>query len=273
MNHLKSGSRGRLFFFLGLIALSFVALYFVARPIDELLTIVLSIAWATLVIVYLMVRWRSIPPVYDPQITELRRLIELQPLVGGAFLPFSGWAMDPNDLYHLVATIQFERFETIVECGSGVSTIAIGRLLRQLGQGHLYSLEEDKAWFDVMAATLAGEQLTDRVTLIHAPLEGYADIDSRWYALEKARHIQTRIDRIGLLLVDGPKSVTTHARYPALPVFAAQLDEKSLVVLDDTRRPNEIAVLERWSQEFPLRIESRPDSPRGQAYIRLLSRP
>ncbi len=269
---LKYGSRNRLVFFLALIALSFVALYLVTRPLAERFAVVAAIAWATLIIVYMMYRWRSIPPVYDPQLIELRHLVELQPLVGGAFLPFSGWAMSPNDLFRLVSTIQVEGYRTIVECGSGVSTIAIGRLLRQLGSGHLYSLEEDKAWHDMMAATLAAEGLTGVVTLIHAPLEPYPGADAGWYALEGARQVQAGAGHIDLLLVDGPKSVATYSRYPALPEFTGQLDENSLIVLDDTRRPNESAVLERWRAEFPLRIEDQPDSPRGQAYIRLLPR-
>lgn len=272
MSLFKSGSRNRLIFFLVLIALSFVAIYAVARLIDGWLAVVLSIAWATLIIVYLMYRWRSIPPVYDPQLIELRHLIELQPLVGGAFLPFSGWAMAPNDLFRLVSTIQVERYRTIVECGSGVSTIAIARLLRQLGSGHLYSLEEDKAWHDMMAATLAAEGLSGVVTLIHAPLEAYPGADAGWYAREQAERVRTGAGHIDLLLVDGPKSVATYSRYPALPEFAGQLDNNSLIVLDDTRRPNEIAVLERWRAEFPLQMEDQPDSPRGQAYIRLLPR-
>lgn len=267
---MESGSRNRLVFFLALIALSFAALYLGMRSLDGQLAMIAAVGWATLIIVYLMYRWRSIPPVYDPQLIELRHLIELQSLMGNAFLPFSGWAMAANDLFRLVSTIQVERYGTIVECGSGASTIAIGRLLRQLGSGHLYSLEEDGAWYGMMAATLAAEGLTGIVTLIHAPLEPYLGADANWYALERAQQVQTGAGHIDLLLVDGPKSVTTYSRYPALPVFIAQLDGSSLIVLDDTRRPGETAVLERWSREFQLRFEDQPGSPRGQAYIRLV---
>lgn len=270
MQILKSGSRNRLVFFLAIITLSFALLFFVTRALDERLALMASVAWATLLIIYLMYRWRSIPPIYDPQLIELRHLIELQSLMGGAFLPFSVWAMAPNDLFQLVSTIQIQRYGIIVECGSGVSTITIGRLLRQLGIGHLYSLEEDKAWYEMMVATLAAEGLTGVVTLIYAPLELYQGADAEWYALEQVRQVRAGAGHIDLLLVDGPKSVSTYSRYPALPVFVAQLDGSSLIVLDDTRRPGETAVLERWSREFQLRFEDQSDSPRGQAYIRLV---
>lgn len=268
MNLLEHGSRNRLIIFSVLIALSFVGVYLVTWLLSDRFAIMLSIAWATLLIVYLMYRWRPVFPIYDRQLSELRHIVELQSLMGNAFLPFSGWAMVPNDLYRLISTIQLERYKTIVECGSGASTIAIGRLLRQLGEGHLYSFEEDKAWYDMMASTLEAEKLTNIVTLIYAPLEAYPGIDAQWYALEHARRVQASAENIDLLLVDGPKSVAIYSRYPALPVFAAQLNENSLIVLDDTKRPNEIAILERWGREFSLRIEEQPDSSRGQAYIR-----
>ena len=268
MELLKPGSRARLFFYLALIAISFLGLYLVTRSLADRLVILLIVAWGTLIIVYLVYRWRAIPPVYDAQLLELRHLIQLQPLVGSAFIPFSPWAMDPNDLFQLVLTIQLERFETIVECGSGVSTVAIGRLMAQLGRGHLFSLEEDKSWYELMMAILTSEKLDEFVTIIYAPLEEYPDIHAHWYSLDCVSNIKPRGGHIDLLLVDGPKSESTYSRYPALPVFSDWLDEKSLIVLDDTRRPNELAVLEQWERQFPLQIEHRPISPRGQAYIR-----
>lgn len=260
----------RLLVSLGLIALSIVGINLLMGLISETLATAVTIAWATLIVVILMYRWRAFPPEYDTHFAEMRNLINLQPLVGSSFLPFSGWALAPDDLHRLVSVIQYERFETVVECGTGVSTVAIGRLLRQLGRGHLYSLEEDRAWYDVMAATLTFENLTDHVTLIYAPLEHYLEADAGWYALEGVDRIRASIRHIDLLLIDGPKSESTYSRYPALPVFLPLLDTRSLIVLDDTRRSNEMAVLDRWRRERELLIHETADSRRGQAHVRLL---
>jgi len=54
-----------------------------------------------------------------------------------------------------------------------------------------------------------------------------------------------------LLLVDGPPaSVGPEARYPAVPLLLDRLAKDALVVLDDTRRPDERAIGERWAAEF-----------------------
>jgi hypothetical protein len=54
-----------------------------------------------------------------------------------------------------------------------------------------------------------------------------------------------------LLLVDGPPaSVGDEARYPAVPMLSGRLADDALVVLDDTRRPDERAIGERWAEEF-----------------------
>lgn len=262
-------NRKRLLIALGGIALSIIGIYLLTELISDSLAIVAAIAWATLIIVGSMYRWRATPSMYDSQFRELHILIDLQPLVGGSFLPFGAWALAPDDLHRLVSTIQHERFETIVECGTGVSTIAIGRLLRQLGRGHLYSLEEDRSWHDVMAATLVFERLTDHVTLIHAPLEHYREANARWYASEGVDTIRSSIQHIDLLLIDGPKSESMYSRYPALPIFLPLLDTQSLIVLDDTRRTNEMAVLDRWRKENDVFVNEVTESRRGQSYIRL----
>lgn len=77
---------------------------------------------------------------------ELRAFINLQPLFGKTFLPYGLWAMEADNLQNLLSTIQYNDYRTVVECGAGVSTLLIGSLLRQLGRGHIYSLEEDEKW-------------------------------------------------------------------------------------------------------------------------------
>jgi predicted O-methyltransferase YrrM len=180
--------------------------------------------------------------------------------------------MEPDALLHLLSVAQAHRCRVIVECGSGVSTIAIGKLLRQSQTGHLYSLEENESWHATMSGILNSEGLSDYVTLLYAPLERYPEPVAPWYKLERASQILESARHIDLLLIDGPKSVTTFSRFPALPVFAPGLDEASLIVLDDSKRPNEMAVIKRWRETFNLIIEEPGPSLRGQAYIRLLAR-
>jgi predicted O-methyltransferase YrrM len=269
MGYLGIGTRNRLFFALTLLFITTLVLYMVVYYIYELLAVATTMAWSTSVIIYVMYRWRVEPAKYDAQLEELRSLFNLQPVVSGAFLPLGTWAMEPKSLLHLLSTIQLNHYETIVECGSGVSTIAIGKLLRQSGRGHLYSLEEDKNWYSIMSTVLARECLSEYVTLLHAPLEHNPNSEAQWYTVGKSQQILDSVRRIDLLLIDGPKSVKTYSRFPALPIFAPSLDANSLIVLDDSKRQNETAVLKRWHESFDLLVEEPYSSIRGQAYIRL----
>ncbi|MFS8085706.1 MAG: class I SAM-dependent methyltransferase, partial [Acidobacteriota bacterium] len=165
--------------------------------------------------------------------------------------------------------IQYNDYRTVVECGAGVSTLLIGNLLRQLGRGHIYSLEEDERWHTVMTSTIAHEGLADYVTILHAPLEANSDSGAPWYSLSVAQHILEQVGQLDLLLVDGPKSIATLSRYPALPFFVSALHQGSLIVLDDSKRKNELAVIARWGETLPIDVQQLSQSLRGQAHIRL----
>ena len=69
----------------------------------------------------------------------------------------------------------------IVECGSGVSTVVLARLLRERGPGRLVALEHDGHWAALVHEQLRREALDRIARVIHAPLEG----EPPWYALAR----------------------------------------------------------------------------------------
>ena len=50
-------------------------------------------------------------------------------------------------------------------------TVAIARLLRELGRGTVHALEHDRDWASLTRARIAAEGLRGWATLIEAPLE------------------------------------------------------------------------------------------------------
>ncbi len=250
---------------------STLAVYGLAYLLVKPVATGVAIAWSTsvLILIFYLDRKRSAVLGLENQYNELRSFINLQSMLNPAFLPHSYWAMEPTDLQNLLATIQYHQYRTVVECGAGMSTLLIGKLLKQLGGGHIYSLDEDENWFEVMRMAVAVNDLTDYVTIIHAPLVPNAESGELWYAPEQAQQILGSVVRIDVLVVDGPKSVSALSRSPALPFFAGALDSNSLIVLDDSRRNNERAVIEHWRERFNIEIEQRSGSLKSQAYIRL----
>ena len=76
--------------------------------------------------------------------------------------------MRPSGLVAVLNDIVINNRSRIVECGSGISTFYIGRLLQERG-GHLYSVEHDAGWADLLQRALAQEDLSEYVTVATRP--------------------------------------------------------------------------------------------------------
>ena len=161
-----------------------------------------------------------------------------------------GWAATPSTMLWILDRVMSSPVRTIVECGSGTSTVWIATALeRRGGDGRVVALESSDHYAARTLAELERLGLSDRATVVHAPLvdTGLPDRSSQpWFDLAGL----ALSEPIDLLFVDGPRSkVAPQARYPAFPVLADQLSPDAVVILDDTGRPAEDAIVERWSRE------------------------
>jgi predicted O-methyltransferase YrrM len=151
--------------------------------------------------------------------------------------------MRPAGLVSICNEIVHGRRTSVVECGSGVSTVVLARLLRQRGAGGaVVAIEHDPDWARLVGELLAEDQLAEFGRVVLAPLEG----DPQWYSRAALTDLPDTID---LLIVDGPPADRPGnglRRAPALPTLEPRLSETAVVYLDDVDRPGEQAVLEGW---------------------------
>lgn len=181
------------------------------------------------------------------QTREVEALLQLfRKVEPAAPMPSSGmWALNPTELLELWSVIERTRPRLVLELGSGTSSVWIGYALRRC-QGRLVSLEHQPEYGARTRAQLARHSLTDIAEVRDAPLrpvevEGEA---YSWYDLEAV----TDLDRIDLLVVDGPPGATGPlARYPAVPLLANRLADPATVILDDVDREDEQEILRRWT--------------------------
>jgi hypothetical protein len=177
------------------------------------------------------------------------------------YAPWSSASLRPSALVAVLNDVLVHGRRAVVECGGGVSTLYVARLLERLGEGQLVTVEHDARWVAFLERALAREGL-ERARVVHAPLaEHPLAWGSPWYD-EAALRAALPEAPVDLLLVDGPPAWapgTEHSRYPALPVLLDDMAADATVVLDDLGRPGERAVLERWEAETPLRFEHRPE--------------
>ena len=171
-------------------------------------------------------------------------------------LTWSTGAMTAEGFAAVCAEVTSRERPSVVECGSGFSTLKLAELIQQRG-GRLVSLEHDETWATRVRSNLAAAGLAETAQVTLAPLEPHplARDGLPWYAEHPLRFLFRRID---VLLVDGPPAFepeTELSRYPALPALAERLAPDAIVVLDDIDRRGELRVLEAWERECDFRFE------------------
>lgn len=169
--------------------------------------------------------------------------------------PMRDHAMSPDFARELVAQVLAEKPRTVVELGSGVSTVLTGHALESIGNSaaHLYSLDHEAQFAGITRRNLAAHGLTNWATVLDAPLVG-TTVDGeqrRWYdisSLEAA--LGNR--KIDLLVVDGPPARDdAEARAPALHALRSRLADRAIILMDDAGRPGERRIVQRWLQSEP----------------------
>lgn len=174
---------------------------------------------------------------------------------------FGTWAIEP-DMGQLIAQ-ELESKRTIVECGSGATTLIIAERLRAGGAGRLYSLEHDPTFAQATKARLDEAGLAEWAEVISAPLldQTFSGREVPWYS--EAVIAPQLPGEIDLLIVDGPPAVAPWARWPAIEVFHERLAPGAVVLLDDGRRRAERRAAFRWQADHPELILYWHDTVKG----------
>lgn len=174
----------------------------------------------------------------------LERLLDLPQ----ALPALRGWAGSPDFLLRVAQTARALRPDTVLECSSGVSTVVLARCLQLQGHGHVYSLEHEAEYAEKTRRLLDEHGLTSFATVVHAPLVQHGGY-SPWYDESK---LPSNLPPVDLLVIDGPPAaLAEQARYPALPRLIDRLAPAVTVMLDDAGRPDELALVKRWLQQWP----------------------
>ncbi|MFN2423915.1 MAG: class I SAM-dependent methyltransferase [Cryomorphaceae bacterium] len=180
--------------------------------------------------------------------------LQLQKLFGdGFFMPLTSWSISPAEVLHICNDIEVNNRRSIIEFGSGYSTLCMARMLQITGRdARLFSVESDASWFESMNDALKRNGLDEFVELIFAPVvdappEISMSEDGRWYDADILEKALKNVDSVDLVVVDGPfGSVSSHARYPAVPFLKSKLADRFSIFLDDATRPHERKIAERW---------------------------
>ena len=171
---------------------------------------------------------------------------------GSRYDALTTFSMMPSTIVHILNDIVINERRTIIEFGSGNSTIFVARLIHQLGlKIQFYSIDQDKQWQVKIEESLKAEGIADAVTFVYAPLkqsEFQFKSQQAWYDADALQQVIGH-KLFDLVIVDGPvASVIKHARYPALPFLKNNLAANKTIFLDDSNRVGEKEILAEWTR-------------------------
>jgi hypothetical protein len=181
------------------------------------------------------------------------------------YIPWSSSAMRPAAVRKIINDIIINERKNVIEFGSGISTIYIASILKELGGGSFYSVEHDESWINIVLSILKKEGLENYVNIIHAPLESsrFSINNLKWYSENCLMKILECPESIDCVIIDGPMAYTKElslSRYPALPFLVENnmLSQNCIVILDDGQRWGEKRVIKRWEKTYDFSFKQMP---------------
>ena len=165
-------------------------------------------------------------------------------------LPYTPkWSAGPDFLRIIVDHCLEAKPATILECGSGMTTLMLARCCQLDARGRVYSLEDGGEYAERTRGYLDRYGLGEYASVIHAPLEkmSVGEVEYLWYGMNKIPDWG-----IEMLVIDGPSGfIQSHSRYPALPLLFSRLSDRCVVFLDDAARADEKEIVESWKAAYP----------------------
>jgi hypothetical protein len=184
--------------------------------------------------------------------------MEIDDMCDPRFLRRLRWAWaNPNSgaVEYLVAVAEAAAATrgSVLECGSGLSTVVVGAISQRTGN-RVVSLENSSWWARHVRWCLKLAR-AEKVDYRVRALRSFGDFD--WYDLGTPLHDVT------LVICDGPIATSRGGRFGLLPVCADYLAPNARILLDDFDRPSERLVVQRWADEFGWSVEREHASTKG----------
>ena len=184
-----------------------------------------------------------------------------------------GWAASPDYLLlilkELLKLVRNKESITILEAGSGVSTVVLGAALRKFSpQSQVFSLEHDYDFFLKTQEELNFHKI-NTVKLLYAPLVSYEINGNEWFWYDTSELFKYLSQKIDFLVVDGPPEATQEmARYPVIPVLREKLSDDFVLILDDAYRKGEKRAAYLWKRELQLFESKEIETEKGTLIIK-----
>lgn len=164
------------------------------------------------------------------------------------------WSLAAESIDYLEEKIKEHHPRAILEFGSGISTLCLAFIMKELQGSSLnplvFSIEQSQRHIEETRATLSNYGLIDYVKFLHAPV-----VSQRIDGFETICYNLCNADLSSLLrdvepdfvLIDGPAG-EEGCRFGTLPLVKPFLSDGAVFFMDDALRDGEISIANRWSK-------------------------
>lgn len=187
--------------------------------------------------------------------SSVEALVKLGQLNLG-YIPWTASAMTPQSIVYILNEIIINQRRRILELGMGISTLFSAKLMQEIPDLQLISVDHDQGWIDICSSQLQSKGLnTDRHQIVHASLKEIEQPISELSEHNKIAYYDRDALSIGqtfkpdLVIIDGPpawREDISEARVPAYDLLLPILSEDTTLFIDDYQRKGESKLVSRF---------------------------
>ncbi|MGK7893773.1 MAG: tetratricopeptide repeat protein [Xenococcus sp. (in: cyanobacteria)] len=163
--------------------------------------------------------------------------------------PLRQWPLSPDIAVIIYSLILELKPRSVLELGSGSSSLIIGYALDRIGEGKVTSLEHDQKYSQLSQDLVIKHKLEGYCSVKYAPLVD-TTLENQTYKYYCLDSIEDN-SKFDMLVIDSPPGATNpQARFPAIPLLYDRLSPGAIVILCDADRPGEKSIVKRWLQDY-----------------------
>ncbi|MCF1750314.1 class I SAM-dependent methyltransferase [Mariniradius sediminis] len=187
----------------------------------------------------------------DFKFKELKAIEILRPYFPSSFVFETGYTLSFQEIQHIANDIVIHRPATILEIGSGLSTIILSNLISELGyKPEFISIDQDASWQKHLQGQCKNVDFYDFEIGSNSE---FAMEGGKWFTIPPNSILRKK--KYDLVIVDGPKGYESKfARFGIVNFLKERVNESSIVFLDDTDREDEKFILKQLKELPPLKF-------------------
>lgn len=186
----------------------------------------------------------------DFKFKELKAMEILKPYFPKGFVFETSYTLSFQVIQHIANDIIINKPQTILEIGSGLSTIILSNLISELNYGpNFISIDQDFKWQNHIKPHCKEVEFYN----FEITKNKESTIEGSWFNIPKDSFLREK--KFDMVIIDGPKGFESkYARYGIIDFLKGRVMESTIVFLDDTDREDEQFILQNLKDKLSFKF-------------------